>query len=319
MIMNDCRSISPSSDILSDGMDSLSIRDKTLLKKSISKHHNNNNNCKDGYIPVHSQDLEKVGLQGRKTFAFWTLVFLLFILAFGNLILTVVILGVLRLGQGMQSLELISKEDVLKFMGETDLGNIYKRDGKIEGFSNIPVEIIADNGSVIIKLTIKYGRSTNKVKIDQNGTNFEDIDEFEIKNKNNDLIFSSNSRDFVNYKNLNNFNTRMVETNRIVSPINKGLELEGRNIYLKGAEGTIMDSKKMDWTADQDIHLESHSLLINSTNVVLVDVDVSKHNEFNKAHYKVCICMPQGKLFKLRLPNVNVKIFCDQVAANPCM
>ncbi|KAK4881791.1 hypothetical protein RN001_005110 [Aquatica leii] len=317
--MNECRSTSPSSDILSDGIDSISIRDKSLLKRSIPKHHNNNNNCKAGYIPVHQQDYNKVGLQGRKTFAFWTLVFLLFILAFGNLILTIVILGVLRLGQGMQSLELIPDEQALKFIGDTDLGNIYKRDGKIEGFLNIPVEIVSKNGSLIVKLAIKYGRSINKIKVDSNGTTLEEIDEFEIKNKNNGLIFSTNSTDFVKYKNLNNIDTKMMETNRVVSPVNKELEFEGRHVFLKGAEGTNMESKKITWSADQNIHLESRSLLINSSNVVIVDTILSKHNEFSKAHYKVCICMPQGKLFKLRLPSPNVKIFCNQVASNPCM
>lgn len=314
--MNDCQSASPSSDILSDGMDTISIRDKTILKKSIPKH---NNNCKAGYIPVHEQDIPTTNVRGRKTFAFWTLVFLLFILAIGNLILTIVILGVLRLGQGMESLELIPEEFVLKFMGETDLGNIYKRDGKIEGFANVPVVIVADNGSVVVNLAIKYGRSINKLKIDQNGTTVRNVDELNVKNTNDESIFSTNSRKYIKYKNINNLNTSMVETNRVVSPINKELTLGGENIYFKGAEGTNMESKTLSWDADQDIRFESRSLLVNSSDIVIVDSILSKHNEFSKAQYKVCICMPQGKLFKLRLPSTNVKIFCDQVASNPCM
>lgn len=39
--------------------------------------------------------------KGRRTFAFWTLVCLLFVLAIGNLMLTFTILGVLKLGQGL--------------------------------------------------------------------------------------------------------------------------------------------------------------------------------------------------------------------------
>ncbi|KAB0802074.1 hypothetical protein PPYR_04260 [Photinus pyralis] len=313
--MNDCQSASPSSDILSDGMDTLSIPDKTGLRKSIPKH----NNYKAGYIPVHEQDIQTSNIRGRKTFAFWTLVFLLFILAIGNLILTVVILGVLRLGQGMQSLELIPEDFVLKFMGETDLGNIYKRDGKIEGYANIPVVIVADNGSVVVNLAVKYGRSINKLKIDQNGTIVRNIDEFEVKNADDDTVFSTHSRKYVKYKNVTNISASMVETNRVVSPIGKELILGGENIYFKGAEGTNMESKSLSWDADQDIRFESRSLLINSSAILIVDTVLSKHNEFSKAQYKVCICMPQGKLFKLRLPSTNAKIFCDQVASNPCM
>lgn len=44
-------------------------------------------------------------LHGRNTFAFWTIVSLLFIFAIGNLILTLTIFGVLGLGKGVAFLE----------------------------------------------------------------------------------------------------------------------------------------------------------------------------------------------------------------------
>lgn len=44
-------------------------------------------------------------MTGRHTFAFWTIVWLIFVLTVGNLILTLTIIGVLRLGRGMQYLE----------------------------------------------------------------------------------------------------------------------------------------------------------------------------------------------------------------------
>lgn len=321
--MTDFRSASPSSDVLSDGMDSLSIRDKSLLKRSISKHHNNN--FKAGYVPVHEQYLNKTGLRGRKTFAFWTLVFLIFILAIGNLILTIVILGVLRLGQGMQSLELIPDELAMKFSGDADLGNIYKRDGKLEGFWDIPVEIIGDNGSIFVNVAIKYGRSVNKFKIDRNDTIFRNIEHFEIKSKRSNVIFSTSSQEFKNFKNLNSIHTKMIETNRIVSPISKKLSLEGKSINLKGAEGTRVEGREVNWSADQDIHLQSNnSILISGEDGIFVDVkkmpiSLPKHVDYINPQYKVCICMPQGKLFKLHIPNPSTKVYCNQVAYNPCM
>lgn len=51
----------------------------------------------------------KTELRGRRTYAFWTLVLLLLLLAAGNLLLTFTVLGVLRLGQGMEvSIKLFS-------------------------------------------------------------------------------------------------------------------------------------------------------------------------------------------------------------------
>ena len=80
-------------------------------------------------------------LTGRNTFAFWTIVTIIFILTIGNLILTMTILGVLRLGRGMEHLELVPEADSIKFYGVTDLDRVYKKDGIIEGFSDVPITI----------------------------------------------------------------------------------------------------------------------------------------------------------------------------------
>lgn len=45
------------------------------------------------------------GMSGRHTFAFWTIVWLIFVLTVGNLTLTMTIIGVLRLGRGMEYME----------------------------------------------------------------------------------------------------------------------------------------------------------------------------------------------------------------------
>lgn len=44
-------------------------------------------------------------VSGGKAFAFWTIVWLIFVLTIGNLILTVTIIGVLRFGKGLEYLE----------------------------------------------------------------------------------------------------------------------------------------------------------------------------------------------------------------------
>lgn len=87
-----------------------------------------------------SIDTEAI-LTGRNTFAFWTIVSIIFILTVGNLILTMTILGVLHLGKGMEHLELVPEADSIKFFGITDLDRIYKKDGVIEGFADVPMSI----------------------------------------------------------------------------------------------------------------------------------------------------------------------------------
>lgn len=325
--MGEIRSDSPISDILSDGMDSLSMRDKTLLKRSASKHHNNN--FKAGYVPVHEQYLQKTGIRGRKTFAFWTLVGLLFILAMGNLILTMTILGVLRLGQGMQSLELVPKENVVKFFGTTDLDYLYKRDGLIESFEDTPLWIFSKAGSIIFNLLSRNGRSVDKLELSRNGTLFKNIESFEVKDKKGRLILSTNSPNFKIVKTASNINTQMVQTNRIVSPYHKNLELEGKTLSLKGAEGTAMEGREIIWNADQDIYLQSinGSIILSSKEGIYLDFHkiplvTPKHNTFMSSQFKICVCMPQGKLFRIPVPtNPNSRSYCNHIdpVDNPCL
>lgn len=329
--MSDFRGASPSSEALSDGMDSLSMRDKALLKRSVSKHHNNN--FKAGYVPVHEQYLNKTGLRGRKTLAFWTLVFLLFILALGNLMLTVTILGVLRMGRGMQSLEVISEEAAVKFYGETDFDGLYKRDGRLESYLDVPLAINSQGGSIKLNLSVN-DRSSNKLSLERNGTSFKGFDNFKVKTTTDRVIFSTKSPRLDAVKHAKNLTTKMAETNRLVSPLNEGLKIHGRNIYVKGAEGTLIESRDVTWSADKDIFLKSlnGSLVLSAKEGTFIDVERmriarSRHGSHEYSAYKVykvCVCMPQGKLFKVEVPNKpNARVYCNHINMseknNPCM
>lgn len=319
---SDIRANSP----ISDGIDSLSMRDKTLLKRSVSKHHNNN--FKAGYVPVHEQYLHKTGLRGRKTFAFWTLVGLLFILAIGNLILTMTILGVLKLGQGMESLELVPEEYAIKFFGDTNLDNVYKRDGLIEGYDDEPINILANNGTIVMNFLSRNGRLTEKLHLIKNGTYVKNVDTFEIKDKNGKILFTTNNPKFNIRKNLKNIDTEMIQTSRIVSPINDDLQINAKNITLKGAEGTNIESKEIDWRADQHIYLKTinGSIVLSSTKGLFIEKlpIITERPNFVSSQYKVCVCMPQGKLFRIPVPKDSKSpIYCNHINLspkhNPCM
>lgn len=51
------------------------------------------------------QSTAENSVSGGKAFAFWTMVWLIFVLTIGNLILTVTIIGVLKFGRGLEFLE----------------------------------------------------------------------------------------------------------------------------------------------------------------------------------------------------------------------
>ncbi|XP_044758626.1 uncharacterized protein LOC123316553 [Coccinella septempunctata] len=283
-------------------------------------------NFKSGYMPVNPEYIEKLQFTGRKTFAFWTLVVILIILAIGNLCLTFIILSVLRLGGNMESIEFIQKQDAIKFFGETDLGHLYKRNGKIEGFKDVPIEVSSQDSSVIFSLSSKFGRVSTKFKMNQNSTTFDSINKFVVRDENDKLIYSSVDPSFNSIKSANNLKTKLTLTNRITSPLKEDLNIQGKLVNFKGAEGTTINGKLVFWSADQDLHFKTvngsiimtskKDIFINMKNVPTGALKQNNHLR-TQNQYKICVCMPQGKLFRIPVSGLNSVVSCNHVNMSP--
>lgn len=316
--MSEVRGGSPISEAYSDGLDSLSMREKALLKRSVSKHHNNN--LKAGYVPVHEQYLNRTGLRGRKTFAFWMFVGLLFVGAVGNLLLTITIWKVLRIGFHMQAMQFISEDSTIEFYGDTDLDYVYNANGKIESFQDIPLRIESEEGSILFNLESSDSRPTTKLIMEKNQTVFQGIDNFEVRDRYNNLIFSSVTPRFHNLNNAKRLRTKKVITNRIVGPKDEKLVINYTSINLKGAEGTLMESREVIWSAGGDIYLKSinGSLILSGKEGTYVDITALPVAQIDEtpatgAHYKVCVCMPHGKLFRIPIAKGNSSTYCNHI------
>ena len=65
------------------------------------------------------------------------------LIALGNLLTTMVIINVLRIGpEGMEAIEFSTLENAIKFFGNADLGNVYQHNGIISGFAGEELSII---------------------------------------------------------------------------------------------------------------------------------------------------------------------------------
>lgn len=53
-------------------------------------------------------------------------------------------------------MEFLSEHNAMKFFGETNLDHVYKKDGVIESFKDVPMSITSENGSVIFNLQTRY-------------------------------------------------------------------------------------------------------------------------------------------------------------------
>lgn len=300
-----------SDDLTSEnGMSTLPIGDKRTLT----------DNCLSQKMRL-EVDAQKRVPKGRNTFAFWTLVSLLFILTIGNLLLTVTIIGVLRLGKGMQGMELIQAEEVIKFFGITDLDRIYKRDGHIEGFVDQPVTITGDNSAVQIKLLQRNGHLHNKLTMNKNGTSFNYIDKFEVKDPvSGDLIFTTHRPHYNIPKGVDRLVAKMAGCSRVTSPIGKPLMVHSDGaVSIRGSEGIGLGGVDIKMHSDQNIYVKTTNgtIVLSGIDGVILDMDNMPvvNSEYGirtgSIQYKICVCMPQGRLYRIPVPRIHSgKITC---------
>lgn len=230
----------------------------------------------------------------------------------------------------MQSIELVPESETIKLFGEIDLDHIYKRDGIIEGYEDEPVEVTANDSPILLNV-VEYGKIKTKIRIDpaemivKGANNFD----FELKTEDKDTLFTTSNPEFKNLKNAKHFKSKYLYTNKIRSPLDENLEIKGELLHLKGAEGTDIEGKEVVWYADQDIFLNSTngSVVISGKDGVFIDRRVPRATISTKnyvtSQFKLCVCMPEGKLFRIPVLNLNEPIRCDHINMspqyNPCM
>ena len=95
-----------------------------------------------------------------------------------------------------------------------------------------------------------------------------------------------------------------IETNKIVSPIDRDLLIQSDSgLDLEGAEGISIESKRAHFEAGQNIMISSDrgSITLDGDSISLGPLGLPLGGEGfkggEKSQFKVCICSPSGKLF----------------------
>lgn len=147
----------------------------------------------------------------------------------------------------------------LKFSGNTDLDEIYKRDGIIQGFLNNPVEIVGEGGGEV-HLWVRDGQQPS-LSIERNLINITRVNGVRVVDKKGREMFSTNTPTLGLPRGVQKLDVRVAKTNRITSALNASLQIESTSFtYLRGSEGTHMEGKQFLWKADQDINLKVKNL-----------------------------------------------------------
>ncbi|CAH0403814.1 unnamed protein product [Chilo suppressalis] len=334
-MLSGLRGVSPASEAMSEGTLERNRAEKALITKTPTQsqvfYNKSCGNVKN-YSDKNGNDVTKTVHKGRKTFAFWTLVCLLFALAIGNLFLTFTILAVLRLGQGMESMEFLPEHNAVKLIGEAQLEHVYKRDGLLEGFRDVPMMVTSENGSVNFNLQTRLSRPDTKLVVNTSGVFVRGVSSLELVDPDSGRpVFSTASPAMNIPDGLNNIRAKQVSTKRITAPVDEDLTIRSEgSAHLRGSEGTHMESKELYWSADQDIYIKSinGSVVLSGKEGVFIDVhnlpiasSITNTDKQATGQFKVCVCMPQGKLFRIAVPT-GQKVTCSHVNMtgdlNPC-
>ncbi|XP_043468861.1 uncharacterized protein LOC122502738 [Leptopilina heterotoma] len=262
----------------------------------------------------------------------WMFTLILGIIGFCNLLLSTTIIFVLRVSQGMEALEVIPDENIVKFYGNTDLDRVCLERGICEGYGDEPIELSGDNAGVIIDVTSRIrGKLLSNMQILPNATSVSRVQSFDIKDPiTGNSYFSTNFPNFGLPDGVVRIDVKVAETRRIVAPMNESLRIKSsQQITLNGAEGATIDSKNIIWTANNDIFFESKNgdiildskqgLFLDVKNIPIVPIYLPNRGDIN-GQYKVCICMPQGKLFRVPVKSGgSARVNCAKVSISPAI
>lgn len=169
-----------------------------------------------------------------------------------------------------------------------------------------------------------------KLGVLPNGTTMSQVESFVVKDPRTGATYFTT--DFPNFglpSGVETIDVKIAETHRITSPVNESLAIEsGNQISLHGAEGVRVESKDIVWSADVDVFLKSinGSVVLDAKDGVIINVeDIPVAPMFlptpltSHEQYKVCVCMPQGKLFKVPVrPGASTRaVNCARVVRTP--
>lgn len=245
-------------------------------------------------------------------------------------------MNVLRIGEGMESMKMLSNDEVVKFYGDIDLDNVLYEGETVKGFQNIPLQIVGNDGSFVM-MSLKNRDSEiamNKMKIDADEISFLDVDRFDVFDPvTRKSVFSTDYKEFKIPKGLSRLDVKKLRVSRMISPRNSNLTIKSDAVTrLRGSEGIRIRGKEITFSADGDVYLNSvQGVTYLSADKVFARntpiVETKSNNigrSWSQSQYKLCVCMPQGQLFKIRIPsNIESHLACDYVDLstdqNPCV
>ncbi|XP_051953878.1 beta-sarcoglycan-like isoform X2 [Xyrauchen texanus] len=278
-----------------------SMREKAIERRTINKEHNSN--FKAGYVPIEEERLHKTGLRGRKGIIAIGIIILLFLLALINLIITLVIWTVIRIGPGgCESME-FHESGLLRFKQKTDMGVVHPLHKSTVVFQqgNTKLSVAEDKTSIVSDLGISF--TDPRTQTTFFSTDF-DNHEFHLP------------------KDVKVLNVKKASTERITSNASSDLTIKGDGkAIIRGNEGVYIMGKTVEFSMGGDIELKAENSIILNGSVMFSPSHIPNSSlgvdlYFNEGleRYKLCMCA-DGTLFRVQVKYSNMGC---QTSDNPC-
>lgn len=275
--------------------------------------------CKTEKIGTNMNYGLKSSKSGGSVVVFWSVIVLLLFLTVGNLVLTLSIIGVLHFGKGIYGMELIPDGDTVKFYGQTDLDRIYlKNVAQLSGFLNEPVSITGDDSAIFIRLHHRNGQLPHRLIADRTGLQFRGVNTFDVKDPlSGSNIFSTHRPHYNLPRGVDALLARSISASRIVSAIDQPLIVSSATadsrISIRGSEGIQVDTSAISLQAGHNIVLNStqgmltfsagRGIYIDTGKIPIVQTEMGLRT--GNVQYKLCVCMPEGVLFRIAIPRTH--------------
>lgn len=184
-----------------------------------------------------------------------------------------------------------------------------------------------------MSLVKENGHTHDKILMSKNGTTFSGINQIDLRDpQTGTSLFTTHRPHYSIPAGVSNLRTRSISASRITSPIDVPLSINNTRaqIVFRGTEGISLNGKELFLSADQNVSLNSKngSIILSGQNGIYLDMKnipiIGHHGiKLDKKQYKICVCMPQVKLFRVPIEPSSyfVKGICSHFNAtnDPCI
>ncbi|KAL3879585.1 hypothetical protein ACJMK2_031876 [Sinanodonta woodiana] len=272
-----------------------------------------------GYVPVDENYIQETGIRGKKSFCLYTLLIFITIIALLNSAVSVALIYFLHITHhGLELAEFLPGGQLLRVLADIKVSNVDLYSGMLGGRRDMDLDIMGHS----VSLNSSTGES---VTVNMEGILMK-AKGFQMITDPSHVLFATEDRPKMEFKRVKNSKMREIQVKTMYNRTGvDDLHVESHHdLQIIGMEGISMTSEgNITVHAHRDldiacltggIEMESLKGTFFHSNIPLATAgDTSSGTA-----YKVCVCMPEGRLFVV--PYTGQDSGCDKANEdqNPC-